>query len=79
MNRRSFETPLNPRRRPVAYGLLVGTSFVGVAWLTDPIFVHIGLGSELSRAHLIFVGTFFAVVMTWFTRNRTASTSPPDE
>ncbi len=61
MNRRNFEPRLNPRRRPVAYGLLVGTSFVGVAWLTDPAFVYVGLGSEPRALHLIFLGTFFAV------------------
>jgi hypothetical protein len=65
-------------RWPMAYACMVGSSFVGVYWLTQPLFARIGLAaSDQSRAHALFVGIFFAVAMTYFARrtNRRASRS----
>ena len=64
-------------RHPISYAILLGTSFIGIWWLLDPLWVHFGGSNESSRPHLVFVGTVYAVIMTMWARRQAASTSRP--
>ena len=62
-------------RNAVLSALQTGTSFIGIWWLLEPLFSRLGWTGETSRGHLLFVGTFYAIAMTWFMRARDVSTS----
>ena len=63
-------------RHPIAYALLLGTSFIGISWLIEPLLARIGLGGDVSRPHLLFVGAVFAAIMTMVSRRAAAERRP---
>lgn len=79
MNATSYTPAPQPSvaRNPVAFAFLTGTSFIGIYWLLEPLFDRVGWHADGSRWRLLFVGTVYAVLMTWFRRARAASTSRP--
>jgi hypothetical protein len=60
----------NVARHPIPFAFLLGTSFIGIWWLLDPLWVRLGWSQDSSRPHLIFVGAVYAVAMTIWMRRR---------
>jgi hypothetical protein len=53
------------RTQPVVRGVRVCLAFVGLYWLTEPVFAYLGFnGIEPSRPHLLFVGACVAIGLT---------------
>jgi hypothetical protein len=61
---------------PLAYGLLLGTSFIGICWLVDPLCVRLGWTGDFSRPHLAFIGGVFAILMTLRARRHASASRP---
>ncbi|MGH7656208.1 MAG: hypothetical protein ACREN6_16265 [Gemmatimonadaceae bacterium] len=64
--------------RPVVRAVGIGLAFIGLFWLTEPLFARVGFGTvEASRPHLLFVGACvaaaLAVVARWRRTSRAAS------
>ena len=61
---------LDPRQA-VIRGVGFSLEFVGLYWLTEPIFVRLGFGATgASRPHLLFVGVCGAIGLTFLPRWR---------
>ena len=67
---------LDPFRRPIPYAFLLGTSFIGISWLLDPLFERLGWPGDFSRPHLVFTGAIFALAMTVAARWHTSASRP---
>lgn len=60
-----------PARGPIHRGVGICLEFIGLYWLLEPVYSKLGLGKfDASRPHLLFLGAFFAVVMTVLPRWR---------
>ncbi|MGH7656214.1 MAG: hypothetical protein ACREN6_16300 [Gemmatimonadaceae bacterium] len=60
--------------RPVVRAAVIGLAFIGLWWLTEPIFARVGLGTvEASRPHLLFVGACVAAALAVVTHRRRTS------
>jgi hypothetical protein len=69
-------TQTSVARKPIPFALVMGTSFIGIWWLLQPLFARLGWSGDMSRGHLLFVGAFYAIAMTWIVRSRATSASP---
>jgi hypothetical protein len=75
---------MTPQLQPLDYrqalirGVGVCLEFVGIYWLTEPLFVRLGFGGVgASRPHLLFVGTCVAIGLTFLPRWRRSAESRP--
>ena len=65
-------------RWPIARAGGLALEFIGLYWLTEPLFARFGFGAgDASRGHLLFVGAFFGIGLSVFPRRRRGRQSRP--
>lgn len=67
---------LDASRHPVAYALLLATSYIGISWLMAPALTRLGLPGDVSRPHQIFIAAIFSAIMTVVARRDAAASRP---